>query len=54
MIATLFPERVDGFSGLIHPCSNAWSIIAHSMFFIVTGGSEMPKTHAPSHGAGQT
>ncbi len=29
-------------------------MIAFSMFLIVTGGSVMPSTHAPSHGAGQT
>jgi hypothetical protein len=35
-------------------CSNARSMMAHSMFLIVTGCSIMPSTHAPSHGAGQT
>ena len=29
-------------------------MIAHSMFLIVTGGSLMPSTQEPSHGAGQT
>lgn len=53
-IATVFPVLNLGCSGLIQPCSKAWSIIAHSMFLIVTGGSLMPKTHAPSQGAGQT
>ena len=52
--ATFFPVLNDGGSGRIHPCSNAWSMMAHSMFFMVTGGSLIPSTHAPSHGAGHT
>lgn len=52
--ATLWPLRCAGGSGLIQFCSNAWSMIAHSIFLIVTGGSLMPSTQAPSHGAGQT
>lgn len=52
--ATFRPVLLVGGWGTIQPCSNAWSIIAHSIFLIVTGGSEIPKTHAPSQGAGQT
>lgn len=52
--ATLWPLRCAGGSGLIQFCSNAWSMIAHSIFLIVTGGSLMPSTQAPSHGAGHT
>jgi hypothetical protein len=29
-------------------------MIEHSMFLIVTGGLLIPRTHEPSHGAGQT
>ena len=29
-------------------------MMAHSMLLIVTGGSMMPSTQEPSHGAGQT
>ena len=35
------------------PSAKPRSMIAFSMFLIVTGGSVMPSTHAPSHGAGQ-
>ena len=38
----------------LDPCSNPWSMIAHSTLLIVTGGALMPSTHEPSHGAGQT
>lgn len=48
------PNRDTLTWGMIHPCSNAWSMIEHSMFFIVTGGSEIPSTHDPSQGAGHT
>ena len=43
-----------GGSGMIQPSSKPLSTIAHSMLLIVTGGSLMPSTHEPSHGAGQT
>jgi len=36
-----------------HPCAKALSIIAFSIFLIVTAGSDMPNTQAPSQGAGQ-
>lgn len=52
--ATFFPVLRAGSSGWIQPCSNAWSMMAHSMFLMVTGGSLIPSTHAPSHGAGHT
>ena len=35
------------------PSAKPRSMIAFSMFLIVTGGSVMPSTQAPSHGAGQ-
>ncbi|RNA35416.1 urease accessory [Brachionus plicatilis] len=52
--AILFPVRCLGNSGFIQPCSNAWSMMAHSMFLMVTGLALMPRTQAPSHGAGHT
>jgi hypothetical protein len=39
--------------GLTQPSSKPRSMIAFSMFLIVTGGSVMPSTQAPSQGAGQ-
>mmetsp|Transcript_67087 Transcript_67087/g.165503 ORF Transcript_67087/g.165503 Transcript_67087/m.165503 type:complete len:257 (-) Transcript_67087:1686-2456(-) len=54
MTATFLPVRMAGGWGLIQPCSKALSMMAHSMFLIVTGFSMMPSTHAPSHGAGHT
>ena len=39
---------------MTQPSSQPLSMIEHSMFLIVTGGSLMPSTHEPSHGAGQT
>ena len=47
MTATFFPDRWSGGSGWIHPISKAWSIMAHSMFLMVTGGELMPRTQAP-------
>ena len=52
--ATRLPVRVSGGSGTTQPSSKPLSMMAHSMFLIVTGGALMPSTHAPSHGAGQT
>ena len=40
--------------GTTQPSSKPWSMIAHSIALIVTGGSLMPSTHEPSQGAGQT
>mmetsp|Transcript_5397 Transcript_5397/g.10848 ORF Transcript_5397/g.10848 Transcript_5397/m.10848 type:complete len:273 (+) Transcript_5397:858-1676(+) len=54
MMATFLPVRVVGGVGLIHPSSKALSMMAHSMFLMVTGCSMMPSTHAPSQGAGHT
>ncbi len=54
MTATFLPVRFAGGSGLTQPSSKPLSMIAHSMFLIVTGGSLMPSTHEPSQGAGQT
>ena len=44
----------SGGSATTQPSSKPLSMIAHSMLLIVTGGSLMPSTHEPSHGAGQT
>lgn len=44
-IATFFPVRRGGRLAVTQPCSNAQSIIARSMFLIVTGGSVMPNMH---------
>ena len=52
--ATFLPVRFFGGSGTTQPSSKPRSIIAFSMFFIATGGLLMPRTHAPSQGAGQT
>ena len=52
-IATRFPVRVFGGAGWIQSSENPRSIMAFSMFLIVTAGSVMPSTHAPSQGAGQ-
>ena len=54
MMATLLPVRVWGGFAVTHPSSNARSMMADSMFLMVTGGLVMPKTQAPSQGAGQT
>ena len=50
--ATLFPVRLWGGSGLIHPSSQPLSLIAFSMYSMVTGSWLMDSTHAASHGAG--
>ena len=52
--ATRLPVRVEGGCGVTQPSSNPRSMIWHSMFLIVTGGSVMPSTQDPSHGAGHT
>ena len=44
----------SGISGTIQPSSKPLSTIEHSMFLMVTAGSVMPSTQAPSQGAGQT
>ena len=54
MTATFLPVRISGGSGSTQPSSQPRSMIAPSMFLIVTGGSLMPSTQEPSHGAGQT
>jgi hypothetical protein len=53
MTATVFPVRIFGTSGKTQPCSQPWAMIVHSMLSMVTGGAVMPRTHEPSHGAGQ-
>ena len=42
----------SGTFGFTQPSANPRSMIAFSMFLIVTAGSVMPSTHAPSQGAG--
>lgn len=54
MTATFLPVRLAGGLGAIHPISKPLSMIAHSIDLIPTGSSLMPRTQAPSHGAGQT
>ena len=46
--------RAEGLTGFNQPDSIPLSAMANSRFFIVTGDSVMPKTHAPSQTAGQT
>ena len=43
-----------GTTGFSHPDSIPLSAIANSRFFMVTGDSVIPNTHAPSQTAGQT
>mmetsp|Transcript_7566 Transcript_7566/g.11986 ORF Transcript_7566/g.11986 Transcript_7566/m.11986 type:complete len:208 (-) Transcript_7566:1561-2184(-) len=54
MTATFLPVRTAGGLGTIQPSSKALSMMAHSMFLMVTGCSMIPKTQAPSQGAGHT
>lgn len=54
MTATFLPVRVRGGSGLIQPISKAWSMMAHSMFLMVTGGELMPRTQAPYNNQNNT
>jgi hypothetical protein len=49
-----YPVLLRGGRGTIQPSSKALSIIEHSMFFIETGSSIMPRTQEPSQGAGHT
>src|SRR5690242_20170358 len=52
--ATFLPVRLAGDSGTIHPSANPLSTMEHSIFLMVTGGAEMPRTQPASQGAGQT
>ena len=52
--ATFLPVRISGMRGVTQPSSQPLSMIAHSLFLIVTGGSITPSTQEPSQGAGQT
>src|SRR5271155_924448 len=54
MMATVLPVRSVGGFGTIQPISKPLSMIAHSIDLIPTGSSLMPRTQAPSQGAGQT
>ena len=47
MTATFLPDLLEGGSGTTQPCSKPWSMMAFSMFLIVTGGSLIPSTQAP-------
>ena len=51
--AMRLPVRCAGGRGVIQPSSKARSMIAFSMPLMVTGSALMPRTHDPSHGAGQ-
>ena len=53
-IATRLPVLCLGGKALIQPLSKPLSMMEHSMFLMVTGGSLMPRTQDPSQGAGQT
>ena len=52
--ATVLPLRDSGGCGLTQPFSKPLSMMAFSMFLMVTGGSVEPSTQDPSQGAGQT
>ena len=52
--ATFLPVGSGGGSGRIQPILKALIDNGDSMVLIVTGGSLMPRTQEPSHGAGQT
>src|SRR5579885_3048738 len=52
--ATFFPVRRSGGCGATQPASQAWSMMLFSIALIVTGSLLMLRTHASSHGAGQT
>jgi len=54
MMATVLVVRTGGGRGAIQPISKALSIMVHSTLLIDTGSSMIPRTQAPSHGAGQT
>merc|ERR1711865_1149247 len=51
---TRLPVRLLGGRGTIQPSRNPRSMIAYSMFLIVTGSSTSPATQEPSQGAGHT
>src|SRR5436305_13910557 len=51
---TFLPVLCAGGSETIQPSSQPRSTIAHSIDLIVTGVSIRLRTHAASHGAGQT
>ncbi len=52
--ATRFPVFAAASAGVTMPASQARSTIVFSIVLIVTGSSLMLRTHASSHGAGQT
>ena len=52
--ATVKPVRCCGWTGVTQPSSKPRSTIACSISLMVTAGSVIPRTHAPSQGAGQT
>ncbi len=51
---TRIPVKVEGCSATSKPWAKACSATSYSMRSMVTGLSEMPSTHADSHGAGQS
>src|ERR1700760_452199 len=54
MMAMDLPVRSCGGVGTIQPISKPLSMIAHSIDLMPTGSSLMPRTQAPSQGAGHT
>jgi hypothetical protein len=44
------PVRWTGGLGTIQPFAKPWSMMAHSILLIATGGSLIPKVHAFSQG----
>src|ERR1700749_2882616 len=53
-MATFLLLRYFGGEGAIHPISKPRSMMAHSTDLIPTGSSLIPRTQAPSQGAGHT
>ena len=53
-MATDLPVLCSGGCGMTQPSSKPRSIMAFSIFLMVTGGLVMPSTQAPSQGAGHT
>ena len=51
--ATFLPVLYSDTSGFTQPCSQALSMIAHSIVLMVTGWSSMLSVQASWHGAGQ-
>ena len=52
--ATDWPVENDAVTGVTQPASHACSTIVSSTDLMLTGSSEIPRTHAPSQGAGHS